>query len=92
MRLDTHIYIDYVVSPHYDSLLGKLICHGEDREEAIARMRRALSEMVIEGVATSIPFHLQVLADEVFQNGEATTAYIEERMDWLKEAMAAAEA
>ena len=92
VRLDTHIYTDYVVSPHYDSLLGKLICHGEDREEAIARMRRALSEMVIEGVATSIPFHLQVLADEVFQNGEATTAYIEERMDWLKEAMAAAEA
>ncbi len=92
VRLDTHIYADYVVSPHYDSLLGKLICHGEDREEAVARMRRALSEMVIEGVATSIPFHLQVLGDEVFQEGKATTAYIEERMERLKEAMAAAEA
>ncbi len=92
VRLDTHIYADYVVSPHYDSLLGKLICHGEDRQEAIARMRRALSELVIEGVATSIPFHLQVLNDEVFQEGKATTAYIDERMDHLKEAMAAAEA
>jgi acetyl-CoA carboxylase biotin carboxylase subunit len=92
IRLDTHIYADYVVSPFYDSLLGKLICHGEDREEAMARMQRALNEMVIEGVPTSIPFHLQVLADPVFREGRATTAYLDERMDALKEAMAASEA
>ncbi len=92
VRLDTHIYADFVVSPHYDSLLAKLICHGQDREEAIARMQRALSEMVIEGTATTIPFHLQVLADPIFQRGEATTAYLEDRMQSLKESLELSEA
>ncbi len=92
VRLDTHIYADFVVSPHYDSLLAKLICHGQDRKEAIARMHRALSEMVIEGTATTIPFHLQVLADPIFQRGEATTAYLEDRMQSLKESLELSEA
>ena len=92
VRLDTHIYADFVVSPHYDSLLAKLICHGQDRAEAIARMQRALSEMVIEGTPTTIPFHLQVLADPIFQGGEATTAYLEDRMQSLKEALELSEA
>jgi acetyl-CoA carboxylase biotin carboxylase subunit len=92
VRLDTHIYADYVVGPHYDSLLAKLICHGADRAEALARMRRALSEMVIEGVPTSIPFHLRVLEDPIFVEGRATTRYLEENLSALKQAMSAAEA
>ncbi len=92
VRLDTHIYTDYVVGPHYDSLLAKLICHGKDRDEALARMRRALSEMVIEGIPTVIPFHLQVLDDPVFRRGEATTHYLEDRMGDLREAMAGTQA
>jgi acetyl-CoA carboxylase biotin carboxylase subunit len=92
VRLDTHLYSGYVVGPHYDSLLAKLICHGANRVEAIARMQRALKEMVIEGVATVIPFHLQVLADPVFREGRVTTSYVAERLADLQEAMAAAEA
>jgi acetyl-CoA carboxylase biotin carboxylase subunit len=91
VRLDTHIYAEYVIGPHYDSLLAKLICHGADRAEALARMRRALSEMVIEGVPTSIPFHLRVLEDPIFVEGKATTRYLDENMTAIKQAMLAAE-
>jgi len=91
VRLDTHIYSDYLVGPQYDSLLAKLICHGANREEAIARMLRALREMVVEGIPTSIPFHIEVLQDEVFQAGQATTHYLEERGEQLQRSMVAAE-
>jgi acetyl-CoA carboxylase biotin carboxylase subunit len=92
VRLDTHIYTGYTVGPQYDSLVAKVICHGTDREEALSRMERALSEMVVEGLPTSIPFHLQVLRDPTFREGRATTHYLDESMGNLKEAMAAAEA
>jgi len=84
VRLDTHMYGDYVVGPHYDSLLAKIICHGKDREEAIARMIRALKELVVEGIPTSTPFHLCVLSDPIFLDGKATTHYIEERSEELQ--------
>ena len=92
VRMDTHIYSGYVVGPYYDSLLAKVICHGSDRLEAIARMERALSELVIEGIPTSAPLQLQVLRDATFQRGEATTRYLDERMGDLSLAMRAAEA
>ncbi len=92
VRLDTHIYSDYVVGPHYDSLLAKLICHGRDRPEALARMNRALRELVIEGLATSTGLHLAVIADEVFIRGEATTHFLEERGEQVFARMRAREA
>ena len=89
VRLDTHIYSDYVVGPHYDSLLAKLICHGVDRTEAIARMHRALGEIVVEGLPTSIDLHRAVLTDPVFVRGEATTRYLDDRMGDLETQLAA---
>jgi len=89
VRLDTHIYGDYVVGPHYDSLLAKLICHGADRTEAIARMHRALGELVVEGLPTSIELHRAVLEDPVFVRGEATTRYLDDRMGDLAAQLAA---
>ena len=63
--------------PHYDSLLAKLIVHGHDRAHAIARMRRALKEFEIEGVKTTIPFHLDVLSHPQFISGDITTRFVE---------------
>ena len=71
IRIDTHLQHGYTVPPHYDSLVAKLIAHGSDRGEAIARLRRALYEMVIEGIQTTIPFHLDLLEDPVFLAGRA---------------------
>ena len=87
--MDTHIYAGYSVPPHYDSLLAKIITHGRDREEAMLRMQRALEECVIEGVPTSIPFHLEVLRNKTFRAGEATTKFLDREMDGLKEAIEA---
>jgi acetyl-CoA carboxylase biotin carboxylase subunit len=64
----------YAVPPFYDSLLGKVIVHGRDRDEAIARMRRALTETVVEGVKTTIPFHLRLLSHPAFVAGRFTSA------------------
>ena len=69
-RMDTHVYAGYEIPSNYDSLLGKLITHGKDREEAIARMERALDETIIEGVATSIPFHKAIVKDPAFRAGD----------------------
>ncbi len=87
IRIDTHIYSEYQVPPHYDSLLAKLIAFGEDRREAIDRMRRALSECVIEGIPTSIPFHLEVLANDTFLAGKATTKFLEAELTHLQEGL-----
>jgi len=78
VRFDTHIFAGYKFPPHYDSLIGKLICHGNTREEAIARMVRALEEVVIEGIPTTIPFHLKVMNNENFIVGDLSTHFIEE--------------
>ncbi|RMD87351.1 MAG: acetyl-CoA carboxylase biotin carboxylase subunit [Calditrichaeota bacterium] len=77
VRVDTHAYAYYVIPPYYDSLIAKLITHGKNREEAIARMRRCLEEFVIEGIDTTIPFHQMVLEDENFIKGDFDTKYIE---------------
>jgi len=77
IRVDTAAYRDYVVPPHYDSLIAKLIAHGKDREEAMARGKRALELFIVEGVKTSIPLHLGILADERFQRGDFSTRFME---------------
>ena len=73
VRVDSHLMAPYVVPPFYDSLLAKIVVHGRDRAEAIARMRRALVETVVEGVKTTIPFHLRVLTDPAFVQGGFTS-------------------
>ena len=77
VRVDTAIYCGYVVPSHYDSLIAKLIVHGKDRTEAIAKMRRALDEFIIEGVNTTIPFHKKVLNNPDFISGNFTTNFVE---------------
>jgi acetyl-CoA carboxylase biotin carboxylase subunit len=76
VRVDTAAYTDSVVSPYYDSLVAKLITHGEDRNEAIQRMKRALSMFVIEGIDTTIPLHEDILCDERFLAGEVDTTFL----------------
>ena len=78
VRVDTHIYPGYVVPPYYDSLLAKLIVWAPDRDEAIARMARALAETTVEGVPTTIPFHYRVVQSGMFKDGEVSTAFIAE--------------
>jgi len=80
VRLDTHAYAHYTVPPYYDSMLAKLIVHASTRDEAIVRMRRALEEFFVEGVPTTIPFHLRVMNDPVFRQGEFDTSYVERLM------------
>jgi acetyl-CoA carboxylase biotin carboxylase subunit len=77
VRVDSHLYSGYTVPPHYDSMVAKIICWGRDREESMARMRRALEETVIDGIETTIPFHLRILADEGFRRGEIHTGYLD---------------
>ncbi len=80
VRVETFVEEGSKISPYYDSLLAKVIVHGQDRAEAIARAKRALDEFQIEGVATTIPFHKRVLDDAVFVAGDATTDFIETQM------------
>jgi len=77
VRVDTAQYAEGVVPPYYDSLIAKLIVHGADREEAIARMERALSQFVVQGIHTSIPLHQEIFADAGFRNGEFDTGFME---------------
>ncbi len=77
VRVDTHGYEDYLIPPHYDSLVGKLIVHGRDRGEAIARMQRALDFFVVEGIKTSIPLHREILRDPEFRAGRLSTRFME---------------
>jgi acetyl-CoA carboxylase biotin carboxylase subunit len=76
VRVDSHIESGYGVPPYYDSLLAKIICWGQDREEALRRMVRALDETVLEGVATTIPFHLQLLDHPRFRAGSINTRFV----------------
>jgi acetyl-CoA carboxylase biotin carboxylase subunit len=78
VRLDTMMYAGYKVLPFYDSLVGKLIVWAEDRDEAIARMRRALTEMKIEGIKTTVPVHLRILDSENFKSGNFSTTWLED--------------
>ena len=77
VRVDSHVYAGYAIPPNYDSMIAKLIVSGQTREEVVTRMKRALSEFVIEGVKTTIPFHLKLMDDEVFQSGMFTTKFLE---------------
>lgn len=78
IRVDSHIYSGYVIPPNYDSMVAKLITVAQTREEAISKMYRALSEYVIEGVKTTIPFHLRLMQDENFRKGNYTTKFLED--------------
>ncbi len=77
VRVDSHVYAGYVIPPYYDSMIGKLITVARTRDEAISTMYRALSEYVIEGVKTTIPFHLQLMQNEDFRKGNFTTKFLE---------------
>ncbi|MBK8607397.1 MAG: acetyl-CoA carboxylase biotin carboxylase subunit [Chitinophagaceae bacterium] len=77
VRVDSHVYAGYVIPPYYDSMIAKLITVAQTRQEAIQTMYRALSEYVIEGVKTTIPFHLQLMQDERFRSGDFNTKFIE---------------
>jgi acetyl-CoA carboxylase biotin carboxylase subunit len=82
VRVDSHMYTNYVVPPNYDSMVAKIITYGNTREQAIARMRTALSETIIEGIQTNIPLHRQLMADGSFNKGGTDIHYLE---SWLKE-------
>jgi acetyl-CoA carboxylase biotin carboxylase subunit len=77
VRVDSHVYAGYVIPPYYDSMIAKLITVAQTREEAIDTMYRALSEYVIEGIKTTIPFHLQLMQNEAFKKGDFTTKFLE---------------
>ncbi|MCI6886018.1 MAG: acetyl-CoA carboxylase biotin carboxylase subunit, partial [Lachnospiraceae bacterium] len=76
VRVDTHIYNDYKVPANYDSMLMKLIVHGKNREEAIAKMRSALGELIIEGIDTNLDFQFEILSNEAYQSGDIDTDFI----------------
>jgi len=80
VRVDSHIYRGYRVPPYYDSMIGKLIVHGENRDEAIARMLMALGECVIEGIKTNIPLHQELFKDSAFQMGGTNIHYLEKKL------------
>jgi len=80
VRIDSHVYSGYRVPPYYDSMIGKLITHGNDRATAIARMRNALSEIVIEGIKTNVPLHQEIFQHSAFQTGGTDIHYLEKRL------------
>jgi acetyl-CoA carboxylase biotin carboxylase subunit len=77
VRVDTAQYAEGVVPQYYDSMIAKLICHGKDREEAMNKMQRALSQFVVQGIHTSIPLHQRIFADEEFRSGNFDTKFME---------------
>ena len=81
VRVDSHIYSDYTVPPNYDSMIGKLITHGENREAAIQRMRGALQEMIIDGIKTNIPLQYRLMNDSVFCEGQMDIHYLERLLE-----------
>ncbi|MFM5501648.1 acetyl-CoA carboxylase biotin carboxylase subunit [Aeromonas veronii] len=80
VRWDSHIYAGYKVPPHYDSMIGKLICYGENRDIAIARMRHALDELVVEGIKTNVPLQKEIMKDENFQHGGTNIHYLHKKL------------
>jgi acetyl-CoA carboxylase biotin carboxylase subunit len=80
VRVDTHTYAGYTVPSNYDSMIGKLITYGDTRDQAIARMRVALSEMVVEGIKTNIPLHKDLMSDLAFSNGGVSIHYLEKKL------------
>ena len=86
IRIDSHVFQNYYVPPYYDSMIGKIIAHGDNREQAMARMRVALSEMVIEGIQTNLPLHQDLLQDAAFITGGTSIHYLEEKLAALKKA------
>ena len=80
MRVDSHVYTGYDIPPFYDSLIGKLIVWGPDREAAISRMRRALNECAITGIPTTVDFHLRMLERPEFLQGDVHTKFVEQEM------------
>ncbi|MCV5868751.1 acetyl-CoA carboxylase biotin carboxylase subunit, partial [Escherichia coli] len=80
VRWESHIYTGYTVPPHYDSMIGKLITYGENRDVAIARMTNALGEMIIEGIKTNVPLQFSIMNDENFQHGGANIHYLEKKL------------
>jgi len=80
IRVDSHAYNGYFVPPYYDSLIGKLVAYGDNREQAIARMNIALSEMVVEGIKTNIPLHQELLRDAAFLRGGASIHHLEQKL------------
>jgi acetyl-CoA carboxylase biotin carboxylase subunit len=80
IRIDSHVYSGYRVPPHYDSMIGKIISHGNDRKSAITRMSNALKEIVIEGIKTNIPLHQEILQHSAFKNGGTNIHYLEQRL------------
>jgi len=80
VRVDSHAYAGYFVPPNYDSMIGKVICYGDTREQALARMRIAMSEMVVEGIQTNIPLHRELMIDEKFVLGGTSIHYLEKRL------------
>lgn len=81
IRVDSHAYANYTVPPHYDSMIGKIIAYGDTREQAIARMSIALSEMVVEGIQTNIPLHRKIMRDTHFISGGTSIHYLESMLD-----------
>src|SRR5690606_35661984 len=77
IRVDTHCYAGYTIPPYYDSMIGKLIVIGKDRDEAVRKMSRALDEFIIEGVKTTIPFHQKIMTNKDFLNNNYDTSFIE---------------
>jgi acetyl-CoA carboxylase, biotin carboxylase subunit len=86
IRVDTHVYQNYTVPPYYDSLVGKVIAFGDTREQAIARMRIAMSEMIVEGIKTNIPLHQELLTDAAFLRGGTPIHYLEAKLAALRKA------
>ena len=80
IRVDSHLYTGYTVPPYYDSLIAKIIAHGEDRDAAIARMRNALNEIVIEGIKTNVPLHKEIFQHGAFRAGGTDIHYLERRL------------
>jgi acetyl-CoA carboxylase biotin carboxylase subunit len=83
IRVDTHVYAGYTISPYYDSMIAKLICKARTREECISKMRRALDEFIVEGIKTTVPFHRMLMDNEDFISGNFTTKFIDS-MDLTK--------
>jgi acetyl-CoA carboxylase biotin carboxylase subunit len=84
VRVDSHVYTNYFVPPNYDSMIGKIIVHGDTREQAMARMRTALAETVVEGINTNIPLHRELMVDAKFMAGGTNIHYLEQWLDHHK--------